>query len=150
MIENSRNLNVVLIDDEERSRTILKQLIEEYIEDVTVVAMAADVPEGIAVVQQHNPDVIFLDIEMPGYSGFNLIEHFDKINAPSGHRNGHDPGRSFKIVFTTAYEKYAIKAYKAAAFGYLLKPIDIDELIDIFNKLFKKLKSKPNDNSGAN
>ncbi|MFT5166089.1 MAG: two-component system LytT family response regulator [Saprospiraceae bacterium] len=146
MIEDRKNLNVVLIDDEEKSRLILKQLIEEYIPDVTVVAMAADVPEGVKMIQEHNPDVIFLDIEMPGYSGFSLIEYFDEINPSTAPRSGYDPGRSFKIVFITAYEKYAIKAYKAAAFGYLLKPIDIDELIDIFKKLFKRLKNKPDDN----
>jgi two-component system, LytTR family, response regulator len=144
MSDEKIKLKVVIIDDEERSRLILKQLIEEYIKNVKVVAMAADVLEGVKVIQQQNPDVVFLDIEMPGYSGFNLIEYFDENNPSGAPDSGNSSGRSFKIVFTTAYEKYAIKAYKAAAFGYLLKPIDIDELIDIFDKLFLKHKNNPN------
>ena len=129
MTDDRRSLNVVLIDDEERSRLILKKLIEEYINDVTVVAMADDVLEGVKVIQQHQPDIVFLDIEMPGYSGFKLVEYFDEVN--------------FEIVFTTAYEKYAVKAYKTSAIGYLLKPIDIEELIKIFEKITQKFKDKP-------
>ncbi len=129
-----QQLKVVLIDDEERSRTILQKMIEDYIENATVMATGGDVLEGIKIIQQHQPDVVFLDIEMPNYSGFKLVEHFNELH-PEGER-------SFEIVFTTAYEKYAVKAYKAAAFGYLLKPIDIDDLIDVFEKISKRKESE--------
>lgn len=128
MPKQSEKLKVIIVDDEEKSRKILQKLIEEYIENITVLAAVVDVLEAVKMIQKHEPDVVFLDIEMPGYSGFKLIEYFDEIN--------------FEIVFTTAYERYAVQAYKISAIGYLLKPIDIDELIDIFKKIEKKIIKK--------
>ena len=110
-------LNAIIVDDEARSRRILQQFIEEYCPSVKVVDTAEDVLSGVKVINTHQPDVVFLDIEMPNYSGFKLIEFFDEPN--------------FEIVFTTAYERYAIQAFRASAIGYLLKPIDIDELIAV-------------------
>ena len=139
-----KNLKIIIIDDEERSRLILKSLIEEYINKVTIVAMAGDVLEGIKVIQKYQPDVVFLDIEMPGFSGFQLVDYFDEMNSSGDFQNplGQRFEQHFETVFTTAYEKYAVKAYKAAAIGYLLKPIDIDDLIDIFSKIRKKKAGK--------
>jgi len=127
-------LKVVLIDDEEKGRETLKTLIEEYIAGVEVIAMAKDVLEGLQIVHQYKPDVVFLDIEMPNYSGFKFVECFDNAQL--------EMDCDFEIVFTTAYEKYAVKACKTSAIGYLLKPIDIDALEEIFNKIFKKYKIK--------
>ncbi len=121
-------LKVIIVDDEEKGRYTLKRLIEEYVEDVDIVAITSDVLEAIKAIQKKQPDIVFLDIEMPGYSGFKLIEYFDKID--------------FEIVFTTAYEQYAAKAYKIAARGYLLKPIDIDELIEVFHKIRQIISNK--------
>ncbi|MEL6863271.1 MAG: LytTR family DNA-binding domain-containing protein [Bacteroidota bacterium] len=109
------NLTAVIIDDEARSRRTLGHLIKEYCHQVQIVGEAEDVLSGVKVIQNTQPDIVFLDIEMPNYSGFQLIEYFDQIN--------------FDIIFTTAYEEYAIKAFKVSAIGYLLKPINIDELI---------------------
>jgi len=140
MTITKEKLKVIIIDDEQRSREMLRKLIEAYVENVKVVAVAADVLEGLSVIQLHQPDVIFLDIEMPNYSGFKLIEHFERIY-PSENLSPEDMPDNrlpFDVVFTTAYEKYALKAYKVSALGYLMKPIDIDDLISIFNKIFKK------------
>ena len=136
MTTETKQLKVVLIDDEQRSRETLRKLIVEYIPEAEVVASAADVLQGIRIIQQHHPDLVFLDIEMPNYSGFKLIEHFEQLYLAE-HDSTYVKGASrfpFDIVFTTAYEKYALKAYKAAATGYLMKPIDIDELVEVFKK----------------
>ena len=126
--EKNKKLRAVIIDDEERSRNILGQLIERYCPDIEVVAMANDVLGGVKIIDQHQPDVVFLDIEMPNYSGFKLVEHFDQQN--------------FKLIFTTAYEEYALKAFKVSAVGYLLKPIDIDELIRVVDKLLAQVRKE--------
>ncbi len=114
-------LNAIIVDDEARSRRILQQFIEEYCPSLKVVALAEDVLGGVKAINTHKPDVVFLDIEMPNYSGFKLIEFFDDVD--------------FEIVFTTAYERYAIQAFRVSAIGYLLKPIDIDELIGVVRRL---------------
>ncbi len=122
-------LNAIIVDDEARSRRILQQFIEEYCPSVTVLATADDVLSGVKAINTHKPDVVFLDIEMPNYSGFKLIEFFDDVD--------------FEIVFTTAYERYAIQAFRVSAVGYLLKPIDIDELIAVV-KTLEGMRSLPN------
>lgn len=116
-------LKAIIVDDEARSRRILQQFVEEYCTDVQVVATAEDVLTGVKAINEHQPDIVFLDIEMPNYSGFKLVEFFDDAD--------------FEIIFTTAYEHYAIQAFKASAIGYLLKPIDIDELIEVVQKVTK-------------
>lgn len=114
-------LKAVIIDDEKRNRVALKEMIETYCEGIKVIGLAENVVEGVSLIKSKKPDVIFLDIEMPQNSGFNLIEKFDTID--------------FDIVFTTAYEQYAIRAFRSGATGYLLKPINIDELIEVVEKV---------------
>jgi two-component system LytT family response regulator len=107
-------MKAIIIEDEKKGREILQKLLNDYCGDVEVVATAADAEEGYEMIRRHAPDLVFLDIEMPGGNGFELLEKFDEIN--------------FHIVFTTAYDSYALKAIKFHALDYLLKPIDIDEL----------------------
>ncbi len=126
-------IKVVIVDDEERSRTILQQLIEQYCPQLEVVATAHDVLSAVKVIDQWEPEVIFLDIEMPNYSGFKLIEHYENI--------------PFKFIFTTAYETYALRAFKMSAAGYLLKPIDIDELIRIVEKVMLEIRNEQQNNT---
>lgn len=121
-------LKAIIIDDEAKNRSTLEQLLNKYCPNVKVVAMAEDVLSGVKVIQKNKPELIFLDIQMPNYSGFKLIEYFDKID--------------FQIIFTTAHGHYAIDAFHANATGYLLKPIDIDELIHAVNKVIKNLEKK--------
>ncbi|MCI5082660.1 MAG: LytTR family DNA-binding domain-containing protein [Saprospiraceae bacterium] len=121
-------LKAVIIDDEAQSRMLLNQMLEAYCPEVNVVGMAKDVLSGIKIIQNHHPQIVFLDIEMPNYSGFQLI-HFFEGNL------------DFEIIFVTAYHQYAIQAFKASAIGYLLKPIDIDELISAVKKTSKLLQS---------
>lgn len=107
-------MRAIIIDDEKKGREILKSLIETYCKEVEIIAQASNADEGFELIQKHEPDVVFLDVEMPSGDGFSLLERFNEI--------------TFQIIFTTAFDEYAIKAIKFHALDYLLKPIDIDEL----------------------
>ena len=107
-------MRAIIIDDEKKGREILKSLIETYCKEVEIVAEAGNANEGYERIQEYHPDVLFLDVEMPDGDGFSLLERFNEIK--------------FLVVFTTAFDDYAIKAIKFHALDYLLKPIDIDEL----------------------
>ena len=107
-------LNAIIIDDELKGRIALKQKLNDYCTEVVLLGEAENGIEGIKLIKEFHPDVVFLDIEMPRMDGFEMLHHLQEKN--------------FHIIFTTAYDQYAIKAIKYAAFDYLLKPIDIDEL----------------------
>ena len=107
-------LKVVIVEDEKHSREILKSLLEEFCKDVQVIATASSVDEAVKVLSVYSPDIVFLDIELQSGVGFDILE---QIKEPS-----------FEIIFTTAFEKYAVKAIKFSSLDYLLKPIALDEL----------------------
>ncbi len=107
-------MNAIIVDDEKKGREILKKLLENYCPEVHIKALASSADEAYNSIRKHHPDIVFLDIEMPNGNGFYLLEKFNTI--------------PFRVIFTTAYDNYAIKAIKHRAFDYLLKPIDIDEL----------------------
>ncbi len=110
----------IIIDDEQLARQRIKRLLKEY-DEVDIVAEAENGQEGLTIIEQLKPDLIFLDIEMPILNGFEMLA---KLN--------HQP----KVVFTTAYDQYAIKAFEEGSIDYLLKPIELDRL----DKTIKKLK----------
>jgi two-component system, LytTR family, response regulator len=107
-------IKAVIIDDEEGARESLANIIGRYFSEITVVAKAAGVDDAYEQINNTNPDIVFLDIEMPSGSGFSLLERFEKVN--------------FEVIFVTAFDHYAIKAIKFSALDYLLKPVDIDDL----------------------
>ena len=121
-------MKAVIIDDELNSVDVLKRLIEKYCPEVTVIGEAENAEEGRQIIKMLSPDIIFLDIEMPLESGFDMLDKFyeDDLN----------------VIFITAYDHYALKAIKYAALDYLLKPVDIDELILAVNKVAEKIKRK--------
>src|SRR3954465_2507808 len=98
---------VILIDDEPLARQLLKALLQPYTQ-VEVVAECGDGFEGFKAIQEHNPDLIFLDIQMPRLNGFEMLELLDPSPA---------------VIFTTAFDEYALKAFEAHAIDYLLKPV---------------------------
>ena len=112
-------MKAIIIDDERLARTELRKLLQEFPE-IEVVDEAANVDEGIAKVESLNPDLIFLDIQMPGKTGFDLLAELDR--AP-------------QVIFTTAYDEYALKAFEVNALDYLLKPIEPKRLADAIHKL---------------
>ena len=104
-------IKVVIIDDEINAQIVLKNTIERYFPNkFFVVDVCNSVSQGVKSINEHNPDLVFLDIQMPGENGFELFKYFKVIN--------------FEVIFTTAYEKFALKAIKCSALDYLLKPIN--------------------------
>lgn len=121
----------VIIDDEEMARTLLQGMIAEYCDTITIVDLCKDLPTGVKSIRKNKPDLVFLDIEMPGHSGLELLDFFDESEI------------DFSIIFVTAYNRYAIQAFKLSAVDYLLKPIESDDLIQAIS-LFSKQKHKIN------
>jgi two-component system LytT family response regulator len=119
-----RTLKSIIIDDEQRARRVLAASLIEIDANIEVVAEASDVPSGVLAINKHQPDVVFLDIEMPNYSGFELLDFIKDV--------------TFDIIFVTAYNQYAIKAFEISAVDYLLKPVRIDLLEKAVNKIEEK------------
>ncbi|HEY1021960.1 MAG TPA: response regulator [Flavisolibacter sp.] len=117
-------MRAIIIDDERLARTELRKLLQEFPE-VEVVDEASNAEEGVQKIESHNPDLIFLDIQMPGKTGFEMLQELD--HAPT-------------VVFTTAYDDYALKAFEVNALDYLLKPIEPKRLADAVEKV-KKLQA---------
>ena len=121
-------LKAVIIDDEPNAREKMQLMLDRYCKDVQVMARAKDAEEGIAAINEHRPDLIFLDIEMPVLTGFDMLKQIPEIN--------------FEIIFTTAHDHYAIKAIKFSALDYLLKPIDLDQLQEAVKKVAERKTEK--------
>lgn len=116
-------LNTIIVDDEEFARSSLYFLLQENCPNINICGIAKSVNEARVLLQHNDINLIFLDIAMPGENGFSLIPNAQEANAT--------------VVFTTAYDQYALKAIKANALDYLLKPIDIDELVAAVEKAAK-------------
>lgn len=104
----------IIIDDEELGRVALREKLKTYCKNITVIGEAANGKLGKELIKEVQPDLVFLDIEMPVMNGFEMLETIDSVN--------------FQLIFVTAYDQYAIKAIKYSALDYLLKPVDIEEL----------------------
>lgn len=107
-------ITAILVDDEESSRDVLQNLLERFCPDIKLLAKCKNIPEAVEQIKFHQPSLVFLDIEMPNFSGFEIVNFFKEIN--------------FQIIFITAYDQYAVKAFEVSAIDYLLKPIDIARL----------------------
>lgn len=114
-------MKALIIDDERLARTELIRLLEPY-KDIEIVGEAVNADDAHNKISELNPEVIFLDIQMPGKSGFDLLEELDKVP---------------KVVFTTAYDEYALKAFEYNALDYLLKPIEPNRLEEAVKKLLE-------------
>jgi two-component system LytT family response regulator len=126
------SFRTIIIDDERLARNELKKLLQEFAE-IEVIDEAANVDEGLEKIEQHNPDLIFLDIQMPGKTGFDLLEELHR--AP-------------KVVFTTAYDEFALKAFEVNALDYLLKPVEPKRLSDAIQKLHQEESREPQAGNG--
>ena len=112
-------MKAIIIDDERLARTELKKLLQEFPE-VEIIDEAANAEEGIAKIENLQPDLIFLDIQMPGKTGFDMLSQLE---------------RSPQVIFTTAYDEFALKAFEVNALDYLLKPVEPKRLADAIHKL---------------
>jgi two-component system, LytTR family, response regulator len=117
-------INAILIDDELSSLQNLQQKLTAFCPDVKIIASIQKPEEAILYIQQHKPDVIFLDIEMPRMNGFRMLDGLGELN--------------FEIIFTTAYNHYAVDAIRISAFDYLMKPIAIKDLQNAVERLVKQ------------
>lgn len=122
-------IKAIIIDDEPNCITALQNDIKMFCPEVTVTAGCHSAKEGLLCIKRDHPDLIFLDVEMPWMNGFEMLEILDKeIN--------------FQIIFTTAYDQFAAKAFRVSAVDYLLKPIDSNDLINAISKVKKALQDK--------
>jgi two-component system LytT family response regulator len=115
----------IIIDDEPHCRNVIARILEEHCADVKVEAECCDGVEGLAAILRHHPEIVFLDVEMPRMNGFQMLEALEPEDL------------DFALIFTTAYDKFAVKAFKYSAFNYLLKPIDDMELVATIQKLHR-------------
>ena len=117
-------IRCILVDDESNSLEMMEWLLKTYCPQVKIEAMCQGAAEGIEAIEQFRPDLVFLDIEMPHMNGFDMLEKIGRIN--------------FDVVFCTAYDQFAIKAFKYSALNYLLKPVDPDDLQQTIRRIEEK------------
>src|ERR1700753_2021694 len=121
-------MRAVLIDDEKNNIDNLRELLQAWCPQVIIAGMGANAAEGKAAILRHRPDVVFLDIQMPQKSGFDLLKDLDFYD--------------FEVIFVTAHDQYGIQAMRFSALDYLLKPIDITELQSAVERASKRLSQK--------
>lgn len=121
-------LKALIIDDEKNNVDNLRAILTEHCPEVSISGTASNGFDGLELIQQTNPDLVFLDIQMPGMNGFEMLLALHKYD--------------FEIIFITAYDQYGIQAVKFAAIDYLLKPVDINELKQAVNKVFVRANLK--------
>jgi len=117
-------MRAVIIDDEINSQEVLALALEQFIEGISVVGRASSVKTGVAIIDELKPQLVFLDIELPDGTGFDILE---KIN-----------NKNVNVIFITAFDNFALKAYRYAAVDYLMKPISIDELTEATDRAKQK------------
>lgn len=120
-------IKAFIVDDEFQSRNLLIKMLQQYFPEIHLSGEAATVEEGLEGIQKHQPNIVFLDIQMKGETGFDLLSRLQEIN--------------FALIFTTAFDKYAIKAFRFNAIDYLLKPIVAVELQEAVNKAKQRRRS---------
>ena len=125
--DSNHPMKVIIIDDEERGRRVLKNLITTFFSDLQIVAVCSNVPDAVLQINKLEPHVVFCDIEMPQYSGLELLSFFKEVN--------------FELIFATAHNKYAIQAFELSAIDYLLKPIELEKLEIAVEKLRQKVQT---------
>lgn len=119
-------IRAVIVDDENDARFLLRNLIEEHFADkLELVAEAANIPDAVAAIKKHQPDVVFLDIQLREGTGFDVLKKLEDKN--------------FEVIFVTAYDQYAVKAFEFSALGYLMKPIKIREMKKVVEQLAERV-----------
>lgn len=120
----NKKLKTIIIDDEPNAVDFISSIINEYCPELEIIGHANDVPDGIRIINERAPDLLFLDVEMPNGTGFDLLTSY--------------PEKEFDVIFITAFNHYAIKAIKFSAVDYILKPINIKEFIESVRKVTLK------------
>jgi len=123
-------IKAILVDDEESARDVLENLLLRFCPEVHLLNKCTNVLQAVDAIKAEEPDLVFLDIEMPNYAGYEIVKFFENIN--------------FEIIFVTAYDKYALRAFEISAVDYLLKPIDIDRLKSAVSRVKARVDLKQN------
>jgi two-component system, LytTR family, response regulator len=121
-------IHALIIDDETDAREALRMTIEKYCPEVSLLGVYDTPQKGLAAIQELQPDLVFLDVQMPHMSGFDLLQQLSPL--------------SFEVIFVTAHDQYAIKAIRFSALDYLLKPVDVDDLMRAVSKVQERLQQK--------
>ena len=121
-------IKALVIDDENRTRDLIAKMINSFGLDIKAISVGESVVSGLKAIEEHSPDIVFLDIQMPDGTGFDLLRSL--------------PNKSFEVIFITAHEEFAIKAIKFSALDYILKPIDADELKAAVERSVKSIGNK--------
>ena len=121
-------LRVLIVDDEEHVRGMIVNILQSFCSDIEIVGQAEDVASSVSKIKDLNPELVLLDIKLPDGSGFDVLKAFSKVN--------------FSVIFVTAYEEYAVKAFKCSALDYVLKPVNIDELVEAVEKARESVANK--------
>lgn len=127
MPNTNKEIRAIIVDDERKAIVVLRKLLNEYHPEVKILAEASRVTQAIQQIEEHKPELIFLDIEMPGSSGFDLLEEIR--------------GRNIHVVFVTAHSEFAIKAFRFSVIDYLLKPVGVEELREAIHKVKTQIKT---------
>jgi len=125
-LKKQEKIRAIIIDDEERARRILQSIVEEYCTEIEIIDTCSNVPDGVLSINKHNPDLVFLDVEIPEYNGFDLLNFFKKVE--------------FEIIFVSAYNDFAIRAFEVSSIDYLLKRVEITLLQNSIRKVEEKKK----------
>lgn len=125
-----KKIRAILVDDESRARSVLKSLLERNCPEVELLYSCVNVMQAVEKIEELQPDLVFLDVQMPQYNGYELINFVKEVN--------------FQIIFVTAYDQYALKAFELCATDYLLKPVDREKLKNAVIKVANKVKVKQN------
>lgn len=123
-------IKAIIVDDELMARNLLNGIIEESCPQIEVMESCVNLADAVKSIRNHQPDIVFLDIEMPGHSGLELLDFFNESEI------------DFSIIFTTAYNQYAINAFKLSAIDYLLKPLDAESIINAIQRFEKSISNK--------
>lgn len=128
-------IKAIIVDDEKDGAEVLQFLVQQNCSQVQVISMEHSVESAISSIQKMKPDLVFMDIEMPTGTGFDVIQNTNEVG--------------YETIFITAYEHYAIKAFKTNAIDYLLKPVDVDELINAVKNAEKRINTSNKNNNAA-
>ena len=118
-------IRAIIVDDEQPARDALSNYVKEFCHGIKIVALADSVKTAKKAIEEHNPNLVFLDVEMPNGNGFDLLREYETI--------------PFKVIFVTAYSEYAVKAFRFYATDYLMKPVSIKDLVESVEKVKKEI-----------
>ncbi len=125
-------MNSIIVDDDVNCITALSEIISVYYPKLNILGTANNISDAVKIINATNPQLVFLDVEIGNEMGFDLFKYF--------------PSPEFEVIFTTAHEKYALKAIKSSCYDFLLKPVNIEELVAVVSKLEREKKSDPKQN----